>query len=292
MELSQEHARGRRSRRLWLAAALLVALALFAIDTGSGGRITLIGFFAIPPFIVAAGAGRRETVVAVVACVTLALLAGIADGFFGSFQHLFRVGLGALAGLLAIRVADVRDRAELVGRLDRDVGRALAESRELREATPRLLETIARELEWDAAALWEVEGRAGTLARVQEWSAPGAGLEDFEQISHELAFEAGVGLPGRVLASGEPAWIKDLQDDPAFARTDAAAKAGLRAAVAFPITGTRGVRGVIELFSRRSRRWQASAGTSASTSSAAAPRMRCGAARPCGERCSSPPSTP
>ena len=130
MEVSQEVAR-RRSRRLWLAVGLLVALVLFAIDTGTGGRVTLIGFFAIPPFIVAAGAGRRETALAVVACVTLALLAGIADGFFGSFQHLFRVTLGALAGLLAIRVAMTRERAELVTRLDRDVGRALAESRDV-----------------------------------------------------------------------------------------------------------------------------------------------------------------
>ena len=181
MEVSQELARRRRSRRVWLAIALLVALALFAIDTGTGGDVTLIGFFAIPPFIVAAGAGRRETAIAVVACVVLALLAGVVDGFFGSFQHLFRVGLVALAGLLAIRVAVSRERAELAGRLDRDVGRVLAESRELSEATPRLLETVARELGWDAATLWEVEGRDGSLTRVQEWSAPGPGSRDFQQ---------------------------------------------------------------------------------------------------------------
>ena len=176
MEVSQEHARRRRSRRLWLGSALLVALALFAIDTGTGGDVTLIGFFAIPPFIVAAGAGRRETAIAVVACVVLALLAGIADGFFGSFQHLFRVALGALAGLLAIRVAAMRERADLVSSLDRDVGRALAESRDVREATPRLLETVARECGWDAATLWEVEGREARLARVHAWQAPGAPL--------------------------------------------------------------------------------------------------------------------
>jgi hypothetical protein len=182
MEVSQELARRRRSRRLWLGVALLVAVALFTIDTASGGRVTLIGFFAIPAFIVAAGAGRRETVVAVFACVALGLLAGVADDFFGSFQHLFRVGLGALAGLLAVRIATMRERAELIGRLDRDVGRALAESRELREATPRLLETVARELEWDAAALWELEGRDGGLVCVQTWQAPGTGLEGYQEL--------------------------------------------------------------------------------------------------------------
>ncbi len=254
MEVSQEVARRRRSRRLWLAVGLLVALVLFAIDTGTGGRVTLIGFFAIPPFIVAAGAGRRETALSVVACVTLALLAGVADGFFGSFQHLFRVSLGALAGLLAIRVAMMRERAELVTRLDRDVGRALAESRDVEEATPRLLEIVARELGWDAAALWEVEGRDNTLARVHAWQRPGSSLTP---PGSEAGFD-GLGLPGRVLASGEPAWVADVAEDPGFARSEPAAAAGIRAAAAFPITGTRGVRGVIELLSRRPRRPDAS----------------------------------
>ncbi|MGH2979660.1 MAG: PAS domain S-box protein [Solirubrobacterales bacterium] len=258
MEVSQEFARRRRSRMMWLAVALLVALALFAIDTGTGGRVTLIGFFAVPPFIVAAGAGRRETAAVVVVCVFLALLAGIIDGFFGSFQHLFRVALGALAGLLAIRVARARERAELVGRLDRDVGRVLAESRDLREATPRLLETVARELGWEAAALWEAEGRDGTLDRVQSWQAPGSRLEDFQQVGGGLTFGTGVGLPGRVLASGAPAWVADVGEESGFARTEAATSAGIRAAAAFPITGTRGVRGVIELFSRKRRRPDAS----------------------------------
>ena len=46
----------------------------------------------------------------------------------------------------------------------------------------------------------------------------------------------------------------DVRDDPGFARSEAAFSSGIRAAAAFPITGTRGVRGVIELFSRRTRR--------------------------------------
>ena len=254
MDVAQELARLRRSRRLWLGVALLVAIALFAIDTGTGGRVTLIGFFAVPPFIVAAGAGRRETGITVVACVVLALVAGIADGFFGSFQHLFRVTLGALAGLLAIRVAMARERAELVNRLDRDVGRALAESREVREATPRLLEVVTRELGWDAASLWELEGRDGKLARVQTWEAPDP--RSIGPVLPEDANDSGpnVGLPERVLASGEPAWVADVNEDPAYAATPAAQRGRVRAAAAFPITGTRGVQGVIELFCRRPRR--------------------------------------
>ena len=144
----------------------------------------------------------------------------------------------------------MRERADLVSSLDRDVGRVLAESRDVREATPRLLETVARELGWDAATLWEVEGREAGLARVHAWQAPGT---PSPPLGDGPGFDGGVGLPGRVLASGEPAWVADVREDPAFGRPGGDAAAGIRAAAAFPITGTRGVRGVIELFSRRPR---------------------------------------
>jgi PAS domain S-box-containing protein len=254
MEGYEELARRQRSRRLWLGMGLVVGAILFVIDTGTRGDVTLIGIFAIVPFIVAMGAGRRETSWAAVAGVILAVTAGIVDGIFGEFQHVFRVALVALAGLLAVRMAVVRQRAEVVGRLERDVGRVLAESRDLREATPRLLETVARQLGWDAAALWEVETRDGALTRIHAWQRPGSRLEAFQDTGEGLSFASGVGLPGRVLASGQPAWVPDVRDDPAFARSQQASASEIRAAAAFPITGTRGVRGVIELFSRRARR--------------------------------------
>lgn len=253
MEAYEELAQRQRSRRLWLGTALAVGAALFAIDIGTRGDVTLIGIFAIVPFIVAMGAGRRETALAAVAAVILAVTAGIIDGIFGEFQHMFRIALVALAGLLAVRMAAIRERAEVVGRLERDVGRVLAESRDLREATPRLLETMANELDWDAAALWEVETRDGKLTRIHAWHRPDSPLAALEEANEGLSFSSGVGLPGRVLASGQPTWIADVRDDPAFARSSAAGSSGIRAAAAFPITGTRGVRGVIELFSRRAR---------------------------------------
>ncbi len=45
----------------------------------------------------------------------------------------------------------------------------------------------------------------------------------------------GVGLPGRVLATGTPRWIPDLSADTTSARSRAAARAGLRVAVGVPV---------------------------------------------------------
>ena len=51
------------------------------------------------------------------------------------------------------------------------------------------------------------------------WTAPGRRFEEFDGIGHG-AVAPGVGLPGRVWASGEPAWIPDVVRDPNFPRPD------------------------------------------------------------------------
>ena len=63
----------------------------------------------------------------------------------------------------------------------------------------------------------------------------------------------GEGLPGRVWASGEPAWIADVRADASFPRGPSAARAGLRAAFCFPIRGATGVLGAIEFLAKERR---------------------------------------
>jgi PAS domain S-box-containing protein len=58
-----------------------------------------------------------------------------------------------------------------------------------------------------------------------------------------------VGLPGRVWASGEPAWIPDVIHDANFPRAGIAAQEGLHAAFGFPIRLGADTHGVVEFFS-------------------------------------------
>ena len=58
-----------------------------------------------------------------------------------------------------------------------------------------------------------------------------------------------VGLPGRVLASGEPAWIFDVTKDPNFLRAKLATEIGVRTGVAFPVLVGAKVAAVLEFFS-------------------------------------------
>lgn len=73
----------------------------------------------------------------------------------------------------------------------------------------------------------------------------------FREVTGQTACNWGVGLPGRVLAGGEPVWIADLSKDPEFLRGKAADAAGLRTGIAMPVPVGSEVVAVLEFFSRQ-----------------------------------------
>ena len=75
-------------------------------------------------------------------------------------------------------------------------------------------------------------------------------LAPFIEVSLSRGFARGEGLPGRVLASGLPAWLPDLASETNFPRQAIAGAVGLVSAFAFPIRVQREVTGVLEFFAR------------------------------------------
>jgi len=73
-------------------------------------------------------------------------------------------------------------------------------------------------------------------------------FETFRKVSEALTFGGGVGLPGRVLKSGAPAWIPDVIADTNFPRNRLVRNLGLRAGFACPILVGKEVAGVLEFF--------------------------------------------
>ncbi len=73
-------------------------------------------------------------------------------------------------------------------------------------------------------------------------------FEAFRRETEATSFPPGLGLPGRVLAAGTPAWIIDVANDPNFPRAKAAAEGGLKAAFAFPVLISEEVVAVLEFF--------------------------------------------
>ncbi|MGQ0569913.1 MAG: PAS domain S-box protein [Armatimonadota bacterium] len=146
-----------------------------------------------------------------------------------------------------------RKRAEQDLAVQYAVSRVLAESTSLDEAAPELLQTTAQGLGWDIGALWTVDGRANVLRCHALWKATGIRATEFEAITRKTAFPPGVGLPGRVWESGEPAWIRDVVTDSNFPRAPIAARDDLHGAFGFPIRTGREVFGIVEFFSREIR---------------------------------------
>ena len=71
---------------------------------------------------------------------------------------------------------------------------------------------------------------------------------NFREVTERTEFEPGVGLPGRVLASGKPEWITDVTKDSNFPRAKLAQDIGVRAGFAIPVLVGSEVVAVLEFF--------------------------------------------
>lgn len=74
-------------------------------------------------------------------------------------------------------------------------------------------------------------------------------FEVFRKITEVTSFDMGVGLPGRVIATGKPAWIIDVNLEPNFLRAKLAKDIGVKAGFAFPVLEGSKVVAVLEFFS-------------------------------------------
>ncbi len=73
-------------------------------------------------------------------------------------------------------------------------------------------------------------------------------FETFRTITERTRFEPGVGLPGRILSSRRPAWIRNVQEDENFPRARQARDIGVRGAFGFPVQVGGEIVAVLEFF--------------------------------------------
>jgi anti-anti-sigma regulatory factor len=116
-----------------------------------------------------------------------------------------------------------------------ELSRILASSPGVADGAPRLLEAIGRGLEASIGELWLVDRAEKAILCEHLWSTPELADSDFVSGSRGRSFPSGVGLPGRVWATGQPIWIADVAEDATFKRHGKATRLGLRGSVAFPV---------------------------------------------------------
>ncbi|MDE2216812.1 MAG: PAS domain S-box protein [Planctomycetota bacterium] len=161
---------------------------------------------------------------------------------------------GNIASFIGIK-EDISERKQAERRLSAQhtVTQILAEAASIAEASPRIFQTICECLEWDIGELWAVDSESNVLRLVESWHLPSVKAPEFEAMSREITFSPGVGLPGRVWASGKPFWITDVTKDANFPRMPVAVKEGLHGAICFPIMVRGEILGVMDFFSCKTR---------------------------------------
>lgn len=95
-----------------MPAALAFVVLVLLVDIATQTHAVFIGFLALAPLIAAAveNVGRTAAVSAVAS--TVAVLAGLSSGLFGSLDHLLRVAVVCTVGLVSIYVARARTQRE------------------------------------------------------------------------------------------------------------------------------------------------------------------------------------
>src|SRR4051812_46060746 len=102
-------------------------------------------------------------------------------------------------------------------RAEHAVALALAESEDPDAAPSKLLAAIGQALDWPMGTFWEAPQRwDDTIRCVETWHTVGQALSDFAAATRNTRLTLGEGLPGRVWASGAPAWLPDAASDPNF----------------------------------------------------------------------------
>ncbi|MBG0817684.1 ATP-binding protein [Planomonospora sp. ID82291] len=156
---------------------------------------------------------------------------------------------GSRLGAVAV-MHDITDRhrSEVLRGAQRAVAEALADASSGEEAAGCVVAAVARGLGWACGEYWHIAADGSGIVRTASWSAPGRDLAEFTG-EEKVTFHSGVGLPGLVWATGGEIWVRDLPSDPlGFIRREAAARAGLHAAVGLPVRGGRELLGVLAFF--------------------------------------------
>ena len=147
-----------------------------------------------------------------------------------------------------LRDITARERNERRRSVQYAVASLLSGARRIEEVGSEALAAIASLADWQFGSIWLCNGECALLHPATHWQAEGRDFATFRELSSTTAMQAGTGLPGQVLASGEPRWVRDFARDNRFPRAEAAQRDGLHAAFAFPLSAGGKTLGVVEFF--------------------------------------------
>jgi DNA-binding CsgD family transcriptional regulator len=129
---------------------------------------------------------------------------------------------------------------------------AMAAWDSLEQGAVALIGKLGEAMGFEVGSLWLVDHDA--LAAHAFWHSPSVRVAEFERVTRALRFPKGAGLPGQVWEVRHPIGLVKLREDSGplphdHARSEAAAAAGLRSALALPVTHADEVVAVLDFYS-------------------------------------------
>ena len=125
---------------------------------------------------------------------------------------------------------------ELRARLLYQATAMAAEKTSFDEALKSCVHTVCRLAEWPVGHVYLPDETGERLEPTDNWHLDDeTAFEDIRRVTMQTTFERGVGLPGRIWESGQPAWIVDVTQDDNFPRAQQCQNIGVRAAFGFPV---------------------------------------------------------
>lgn len=124
----------------------------------------------------------------------------------------------------------------------------VAAAQDLSASLEIVLRRVCETTGWAIGQAWVLNPAEHRLECSPAWFTVSGDLGGFRAVSEATHFEPGIGLPGRVWSTRQPAWIRDVTVDPNFPRANAAVDAGLKGAVGIPIAAGDEVVAAIEFF--------------------------------------------
>jgi len=113
------------------------------------------------------------------------------------------------------------------------------------DALQGAVDAVCAHISWPVGHGYVHEPSTGDLVPSTTWHIEQSSqFAAFRQVAEQTTLSEGIGLPGRVLATGEAVWVTDVTLDPNFPKQDL----GVRGAFAFPIRADGEMTAVLEFF--------------------------------------------
>lgn len=117
------------------------------------------------------------------------------------------------------------------------------------EAIHQCLDIVCNLTKWPIGHAYLISENRAVLESTKIWHLTDRTAQlTFRKITEKTNFAKGIGLPGRIWESGEPAWIANVQKDSNFPRNKLCADIQVSGAFGFPIKMQGEVIAVLEFF--------------------------------------------